>query len=245
MWEFSVIMGAEKGAVAKYIHKNLKRAAEEIHGVITSFEELGSIHIVFACEEYDKGRIQFLLGHLISYVICKYFKEEYLNEKLALPLANDIKLTAFKNALLSFDKETDSFIVTKNLSFEKSIYLESFYEFKLSSLKNKWSELVALANDNRAYLINHESFFELLRFLIDNLEVREGEINVMEDEEGYRILNDEFEELEELYESGPTEEQLIACLIELCPRKINMYTSGGEAIDLLSKIFDKRISFKG
>ena len=243
MWEFSVVLSSERTIASRYIYKNLKRAVGEINGVVTSFEQLGQIHIVLACEEYDKGRMQFLIGHLVSYVICKYFKEDYLNQKLSLPISNDIKWTAFKNALLSFDKETDNFIVSKHIPFENVLYVESLYEFKLSSLKEKWSELVALANDNRTYLIGNESFLELLRFLIDNLEVREGEINVMQDELGYKILNDAFEELEDDFES-PSPEKLIASLIELCPRKINLYTDKGEAISLISQIFDKRISFK-
>src|SRR5699024_9332215 len=93
-------------------------------------------------------------------------------------------------ALINFDKETDYFLISKALNFNEFLYLESFYQFKLIKLRDKWSELIRLANENRDYLVSSDAFFDLLKFLIDNLDICKDEIDVVEEGDGYHIYEE-------------------------------------------------------
>ena len=148
-------------------------------------------------------------------------------------------MTAFKKALLNFDKETDKFIIKKNLDLSKDIFLEAFYQFKLKSLKEKWAELVALSNENREYLVSSDSFIDLLKFLVDNLDICENEISIVKESEGYRIFSsDNIPEENKLL----TEELVVSSVIDLSPQRINLYfNETSKAITLLEKIFEERI----
>ena len=119
--------------------------------------------------------------------------------------------------------------------------LEKIRQEGLKALREKWAELISLANENSDYLVSNEAFFDLLKFLIDNLEVCEEEINVFEDDNGYFITPQNSQD-DCAYESL-SKEGLVSSLIELCPKKINLFCrSDDNTAGFLSRIFEERVN---
>lgn len=245
MWEFSLNLHSESSDLAQNIFTSLKKVASTSDGVVTLHEGNGYICILVATDEDKRSEMENILSRSITKIICTYYKSKFLDKNLYLPSHDKIGTIAFKKALLNFDRETDHFIVQKYLTFENSLYLESFYEFRLKSLKSKWSELVALANENRDYLISSEAFIDLLKFLVDNLDICEDEIDVIEEEGGYKIYLSEGG-YDNQYENAIfNEEGLISSIIDLSPQKINLYCRAvSEATELLEQIYVERINIK-
>lgn len=245
MWEFSINLTCDNLASGRYIYHKLKDLAAQFGSVVTSYECDGFMTIVVGCEQFDKVRMQYAINDILVFVICNFFKEKFLEKYINVPLKNEINMVALKKALVSFDKETDVHIIQKNLTIENNIFLESFFDFKLIALKNKWLELVKLANDNSSFLICDDTYCELLKFLIDNLEVCFDQINIVEDGNDYKLCDNTFCVLEK--EGGAlTDDKLIEQLISLCPRVINIYCDENQsaerpAIKLISRIFDSRV----
>ncbi|MBE7073839.1 MAG: hypothetical protein E7379_01960 [Clostridiales bacterium] len=237
MWEFSLNFKSENFEVAKFVYNTLKQ--NEIWLYVTSYEANGNISIVMAMEDkyIDSGKS--MLAGLITEIICTKFKSDYLNRYLFLPILDKVGALAFKRALLNFDRETDKYLVKRALVFSGSLYVESFYSFRLQSLQQKWEELVHLANENREYLLSRDSFIDLLKFLVDNLDICENEIGIIKEGEGYRIINCE----NSFYTNKwLTEESVVSSVIDLSPQKINLYFQDSSyAINLLQRIFDERI----
>ena len=233
MWEFC--LSTYKLEVARSVFQAMKEELGDYQTVLTCYEKYGIFNIMFACPLEEKNRLSTLLEQNIIKVICSYYKENFLKDNLCLPSHEKISLMAFKKALMNFDRETDLYIISKNLELKSTLNLDSFYEFKLKALRDKWGELVLLANENSEYLIGDEAFYDLLKFLVDNLEIRENEISVFEKENGYSIMADEcFESL--------NNEALVSTLIELSPKKINFYCDKEDAtVNFLTKIFSERI----
>lgn len=241
MWEFSVSVSSAEKDIAKFIYQTLKLKTVEFGSVVTCFEQGGRIFVLIACPETEQVRVKFLVEKCIVKVVCVSLKEKFLDERLILPTQESISKTAFKKALVSFDKETDFYLVGKHLDLDKNLYIDSFYNFKLKSLRTKWEELVTLANENSDYLVSRDAFFDLLRFLIDNLEIGREEVDIFEDENGYFITSQEpildFE-CEKL-----SKEKLVSSIIEICPKKINFFCKNDDSTaNFLSEIFDKRVS---
>lgn len=237
MWEFSIATDSKNLDIAKFVFQTLKSQTSNFGCVVTCYEQFDTFFIVLGCPLENKDSVCNVVEGCIIKVICNFYKERYLSENLRLPLHEKIGLTAFKKALLAFDKETDFYIISKNLQLAQNLNLDSFYFFKLKALRDKWAELITLANENSDYLVSNEAFFDLLRFLIDNLEICEDEIDVFEDENGWSI-SCEKEKFGSLSQEG-----LVSSLIELCPKKINLFCKSDEnTAGFLSKIFDERIS---
>lgn len=239
MWELSISVGSKNLDVARFLYQTLKAKSDEFGGVVTCYEEFENFYILFGCPAEYQALATNEIEKCVTKVICNFYKERYLTENLHLPMHENISLTAFKKALINFDKETDFYIISKNLCLNKNLYLDAFYYFKLKPLRDKWAELIALANENSDYLVSNEAFFDLLKFLIDNLETCEDEINVFEDENGYFIKA----ENEDLPHESLSKEGLVSSLIELCPKRINLFCrSDDNTAGFLSRIFDERIN---
>lgn len=241
MWELSISVNSKNIQIAKFVYQTIKSQTAEFGSVVTCYEEFDKIFIVIGCPMEEQSRVRVVIERCLIKVVCNFYKEMYLSENLRLPLHEDISLTAFKKALINFDKETDFYIISKNLDLDKNLFLDSFYYFKLKALRDKWAELITLANENSEFLVSNEAFFDLLKFLIDNLEVCEEEINVFQDENGY-FLKLENSEVDGDYEKL-SKEGLVSSLIELSPKKINLYCCGDDnTAGFLSKIFEERIN---
>lgn len=243
MWEYSIKVIKENKDIADSVFYTLKQKTSKYKSVVVSTCDNKFYSISLAIDEKHVEYAQELLANIIAKIICTNFKSDFLDKRLFLPSQDSINLTAFKNALINFDKETDYFIISKNLILEGEIYLESFYNFKLLRLQDKWNELIKLANENREYLVCKDAFFDLLKFLIDNIDVSKREIEVFEEEGGYRILSISENDLGDYENQIFTSEAMISSLIELSPRKIDFYcTQENDATNLLKTIYEKRVN---
>ena len=149
-----------------------------------------------------------------------------------------------KKALVVFDRETDRYIVTHNLKLNEKFFIESFYDFRLRQLRSKWQELIKLANENANYLLCNDTFIDLLKFLIENIEISTGCINVVKENDSYKICDENFNEIEQEQDKENNEAFLITSIINLSPKRINIYcddTENSSALTLLSQIFVNRV----
>ena len=247
MWEFCINLSDKNVLASKKAYLLLKDFCKEYNGIVTTYERCGNISILVSAEECDEARFKHYIANIISDIICEDFKLKYLEENLSLPNLDVISKKAFMQALLSFDKESDKYIIQKYIVLEKSIDVEAFYYFRLAILREKWKELVQIANDNKAYLSSNETLVELLKFLVNNLELKNEAINLLQDNGKVCFYDTNFKLLKQ---NNITEKDIdstiISNLIAFAPKYVNIYcgeTFNGNLIKLLKQIFDKRINF--
>jgi hypothetical protein len=254
MFEFSIVLNDDKVEEARHICKELKKNTQEFGAIITSYSENEKLYIIIACEQLEKSRMEFFICDAIAETISIFYKLEYIEKNLKLHIKEKVYLDAFEKALIAFDRETDKYLILHSLKIDKNIFIDSFYNFKLRQLRAKWQELIKLANENASYLLCNDTFIELLKFLIDNIEISTGLINVVKKEENFLLCDEKFNlidlETEGLcslkrIEEGNSEIDLITSLIALSPRKINIYCSQYEndsTLTLISQIFGTRVA---
>ena len=239
MWEFSLNFNLENIDKTKRIYRTLCRFIRDDKGIVTTHKENGYIFILIAVKNQYEEKVKNIITNYIIEIICNDFKSEFLEKNLSIPDYDKIGICAYKKALLNFDKETDKYIVKKNIILDTDLYIESFYHFKLKSLQEKWKELVSLSNDNKDYFLSQESFVDLLKFLVDNLDICEDEVSVVKEEGGYRIFLGDKKFNTNLL----SEESVVSSIIDLSPQKINLYfNEPSSAITLLEKIFKERVT---
>ncbi len=247
MWEFCINLSDKNISASKKIYLALKDFCKDFNGIVTTYERCDSISILVSCEKCDEMRIKHYIGQLISEIICVDFKLNYLKENLTLPNLDTVSKNAFLQALLSFDKESDRYIIEEQLDLEKSIDVEAFYFFKLASLREKWKELVKIANDNKAYLSSNDTLVELLKFLVDNLELKCEAVNLMQKDNKLLFYDTNFNLLgQNDISEKDIDSTIISSLIALAPRNVNIYCAdsfNNNLVHLLKQIFDKRINF--
>lgn len=252
MFEFQISVSKANQRVLEQIFQDLKQSTKGIDVVLTTFEDKSCCNIVLACQEIERPRVCFLISDAISDAISTFFKLEFIQQNVRIPIKDEVSFQAFIKALVSFDRETDKYIVSRALKIEDAVNLESFFMFKLKQLRQKWLEVIKLANDNAAFLLCNETFLDLLKFLIENIEISTGTINVVKKGSCFQICDENFNEiskenclLSRLEESPNSDVNLVTSLIALSPKKINVYCSPFEnnnALTLISQIFENRVS---
>ena len=246
MWEFAIYMNSSEREIAKQLYQKMQSFSNTYDTIVSFYEKDCIVGVVTSCSDIEKFRYISFVEELIIETICNSYKKQYLLSNLGFNGFDEITNEAFIQALIFFDRETDRYIVSKYLQLEKQINLDGFFNFKLKTLKDKWSELVGIANENQVYLYSNDTFVELIKFLIDNIEVKSDVINIIKQNEEYKILDAQFEEIafeEKLLEN---DKSLISSIISLCPKNINIYCSDilpNNVTKLICTLFEKRVKF--
>lgn len=242
MWEFMISVSAENRDVAEYIYGKLKNFSNDYKNIVTSYESNQNINIVLSCNDFERFRFKMTIEEVIAESICSIIKKKFLLNNIDMIIKDEIAKDAFLQALLLFDRETDRYLVGKYLTLSNKLHLDGFFNFKLKALREKWQELINIANDNQLYLCSNETFIELIKFLVDNIEIRNDVINIVENGDNITITNAEFLTINE----NCYTEKLVSSLIELCPKCINIYCSDkipNNVTKLICQLFEKRVKF--
>ena len=244
MWEFCISVDQNNDQIINFIYGKLLETKQQYDYVVTKLERINKVDILVACNSLEKNRLILCLQEIIDECVCYYLKKNFLLNNLTLKLADGITKQAFISALLFFDKDTDRYIVNKYLCIDKKIDLFGFFNFKLLSLRQKWQELTSIANENEVYLYSDETFIELIKFLVDNIEIKSDVINIMSTNDSYSLFDSKFDSVSNF--DDMSDEKVVDTLIALCPKNINIYCSEKLSVNLknlICRLFEKRVRF--
>ncbi len=239
MWKFCLNLNSSAFNAYRHICQSVALLSEDFKLSVMSYEQGEMIRVIFSCDEMYALEVKAHLTRIISRAVGQCYKENFLKSKLSFPIEDELFRFALLRAFINFDRETDYFLISHTLKLDKVLYLDSFVCFKLGTLTKKWEELVALANDNLQYFLDEEGFFELMRFLIDNMEVVESEVTVLEEQGGYRILDSSFK----LIAGDQKKFDVLGILIDIAPKKINLFCKAKTSyVKFLERIFEEKIN---
>ena len=167
MWEYCISFEEDKSA--NYFKNKTYKIIKEHDGIITILKSDNYFKVLIAVPIIERFKVHNIIREKIAETILVNYKKEYILSKLDFDITKAVDMQIFLKALVVFDSETDKAIIYERLKFDSNLVVNSFINFKLFFLKRKWKELIYLANDNYIYLLNKDSFFELIKFLISNL----------------------------------------------------------------------------
>jgi hypothetical protein len=160
----------------------------------------------------------------LSDVVITDFKFHFIKSSLNLPIDDEISRHAFIRALSNFDRAVDKHIAKSLLKLSPDFLLDSFYVFSIDSLKVRWQEVCALANENARFLVCDGTFRELLRFLISNLESRCAEVHLFQRHGGVDVLTSALKPIN-VYAGDElsADAQVVSKLIAIAPKRIFLH----------------------
>ena len=111
-------------------------------------------------------------------------------------------------------------------------------------MKLKWEDLVSLANDNYFYLLSGGNFFELMKFLLSNLDSKVEKLEVNFDNGKFNLLSlGKTLDLPFMINNN-CQEDLAASIVSLSPKTITIYNGKNlnkEVETFLCKLFENRL----
>lgn len=240
MWELTIEFYNKNFALL--FKQSIEKDVKLLNGIITSLIVNNSTKILVAIPNCYKKQLSVIIKNRIAENILLYYKKQYIISKLNFNKTNTIKMDVFLKALVCFDSETDKEIIINRLNFfNKKIVMESFINFKISFLKRKWNELVDLANDNAMYLSSEDTFNELIKFLISNLENRISAVNIFNKDNCYFICDANGKAITDFLcdeDAKYDDEKLITNLIALNPEKIIIHVNNYVKDRLINNLYE-------
>lgn len=241
MWEICIDSNSGNKDYIKYINEQMVNTINSLNAVVGISKDGTSIS--FGCKKEDSQKLWGVLRFVLCEIFCDKMKYKYLFKNVTIVSQSEGFFNALIKVLTYFDSEIERQIVLRSIKYSPKIVLESYLNFKLKPLKSKWKELCNLTNNNSVLFLQSETFIELLKFLISNLEIKKecvvvsfkSPCIVYEEKQNSIIsintfdLNDEF--------------GIISELIEMCPQRIKLIANNNarNIINLLSELFDGRV----
>lgn len=242
MKELNIAINKENIRYLEYLKSNLVFPKIKIYSAIC---ELGDSAIFsVASSDDDFVLVENKLKQLLSEIILFIFKEDYFFKNIKFDNLGAEYQQALLKALVLFDSDTDKMFIKSKLKFDKDIYLESFYNFQLKSLRKRWKEFVELTN-NSDEVLNNSSFLDLLKFLIATIKPKNSLVNVYFNGECFEYKDKNNKTIKNVVGDLGDEAALITTLITLAPATVNLHCISklsNNTCKVLYYIFDKKIN---
>ena len=195
-----------------------------------------------ATKDEFKNEVWDFLRRLLCDVFCEQFKYEFLENNITFISSESKFFQPFIKVYTYFDLELEHSIAYRMLECMPSINLESYLNFKLHPLKNKWKDLCNITNNNSSAFLSSETFLSLLKFLIDNLDYRTDSV-VVSLQDNCMLYEDKSTNEQVFQALDKNEMQVICSLIDLSPRKIIVHKNAKmhDLQQLIVELFDTRV----
>lgn len=192
MWEYTIKCGLDNELYLEWLYNKIHNLIIKLDGQIciakTESEQILSI----AIDDKYKIKITKVLRLLLCDIFCEKMKYDYIKTNWRNSSDNSF-LEVLISVCTYFDIELERRIFIQNFILSSSIMLDTYLDFCMPSLKQKWNDLVNLVNNNADVFFQDENFFEILAFLVLNLNVKvESVILKLTQEDNIVLVWDKF-----------------------------------------------------
>jgi len=239
MWEFTLNDSSTKTSYINFLYAKLEGKVKFVGGIIIRQTNGTKSSLSLAVPTKQKDYFVLLILELVSEIITLDYKYAYLESRLGPYIKNELTKSAFLKALTIFDKQTDKDLIKKELVLEKELNINSFYNFKLYALRNRWEDICNVIEENISSIEKADAFSELLKFLIKTSDVNYDEVHLYKKHKNYVILDKQNRPIDVLEpQDSSVEIKAITTLIALCPAKIVLHKNGNNKEPLYDYIFN-------
>lgn len=229
----------------KELKKHLLRAINDNNGIITEMEDGSNYSLLVAYPDAQKEVFNKIIRTELTRFFSYYFKIDFFKKNLVLKMLNNVYSEMFIRALSRFDQNLDIRDITLAIYEFNTINLQSFFYFRLTGMKRRWEELIKLTNENTVWQLSKQSFEDLLKFLISNLESQIDFVDI--------VINDKTTIIYDKNNNIITQKKIkaefskfwiVMALIKFSPKNINIQANENINLSLIDKFFDANIKLK-
>lgn len=229
----------------KELKKHLLRAINDNNGIMTEMEDGSNYSLLVAYPDAQKEVFNKIICTELTRFFSYYFKIDFFKKNLVLKMLNNVYSEMFIRALSRFDQNLDIRDITLAIYEFNTINLQSFFYFRLTGMKRRWEELIKLTNENTVWQLSKQSFEDLLKFLISNLESQIDFVDI--------VINDKTTIIYDKNNNIITQKKIkaefskfwiVMALIKFSPKNINIQANENINLSLIDKFFDANIKLK-
>ncbi len=230
-----------------YFWKKFEAKKRNYHSVVIK-NSAEAIWVELLAPDRKTDKLKADLTDTIAEAMAVCYKEQYLRQNLRLKPLDEFTLISLIRALTIFEKTDDILSIKAGLEITSVVDIQSYYNFRLIALKEKWHQLVDLLTQNMAGFLSSSAFIELTRELVSITKAGTEQAVVTETASEYLICDPSGKLL-----SAPinrtdkgSKERVVADLISLAPSSVVLKLSrekSPEVVDGVEAIFTEKVVF--
>lgn len=246
MYEVNISVEKENTHFINYIEKQLEPVLSKIDGVSASVTSTHRAYYTVACADTYKKQISDIVLNQASDVLAIGYKNAYLREQLGVKNGN-FYLNTLLNTMCVFDNNFDKQYIRRILNTNDDIYLDGYFNFKLKRLKDKWKEIVELAESNSIILSDNSLIEEFLAYLLEAINQKVKNLSVVIDGENVSLYDTNgniIEPLDLMQIEATAEEVAMVNTISIKPKELTIYCNDSVKVcflDLCEFLFDTKV----
>lgn len=244
MYEFTLTANQKNQKLISFIFNSLKPHITNLGGIIVTDISFGKQNVCLAVDPSYCEQIKGVIGQVVAEAIVYYYKFDYLASSINLGITNSAAHNSFVQALVVFDKQTDKDIITSSLSLEHRLVVDSFYEFRLGALRERWEQIVSVVMESIPILLKDRSVDELTRYFVDSSGGNASEVNLYVDSCSVTVDIGEDKQPLTFDTTSDYQTDLVCEIISLSPKKIIIHGQASVAQSIeaaLSSVFYGKI----
>lgn len=228
MYEATVSVCNTQTHLLDFVKRQLASEVREADGIVTELKERNRDFISFACADTFRFQIQRDLSQACSEALSLGYKNVYMRRLLGIDASNFYQ-NILVNTICVFDNDYDKQLISKIIDVEQPVYLDGYYNFKITAMKRKWSEIGALVCEN-GYIVNDdEMILEFLQYLLESVPCKVKQLSIVFENGDYTLFNSNNKVIEKLYSLAKTttaQEEAILNAVCLKPQLVKVYNDG-------------------
>jgi len=240
MWEFTLCIDGIDSLLAEAEYIKLKSQFALFNGLVSRYGSEKNEYFLFATKTHT-NEAKALVLNFICDTINTVWKKKFVSKCLKYNTSSKYKYDSIIQAMVSFDKKSDDEIIAENFQFTNEMNLASFYNFRLRVLRQKWEQLIAITNENIGFLNFDETFLDIVRFLVEGIEVT-SEIKVVQKNKDAQIYDINENLIQTI--TRTTNSKLISYIISKNPKSITLVGVDADLTEYLKNIFYNRIKIE-
>lgn len=241
MWEININSTQNGKVFLQVLYENIIQVLKKYGAIVV----LGSDHqsLSIGCNQENSEQVWNKVKRALCDLYCNEIKRDFLNSHIKNLELGESQKDAFINVLTYFDSELEKQIVFRSLKYTKTIVLESFFNFRLRPLKQKWKELCNLTNNNMDLILKNNNFLEIMKFFVGSIKPKNDCVVVsyhapcvvFNDKMSRVVAVDSFEKSDIF--------SLVAFLVSLAPNKIKLLCDSfsNEQLNIFREIFGQKV----
>lgn len=239
MFEFTISCN-ENSVVTNYIYAQLKSVVDGLDGIIIKQNQHKLDNVCLAVSKKHADYIKAAILDVVSDCIISLYKQQHLQNSICINIKNQVAYNAFIKALVVFDRQTDKDIIKKNLVLEKKLNIDSYYNFKLEQLKNRWNDIAAIVNESIPIMLKDKSVIDITKYFIDSTQKEIQELHLLLNKSTITIKIDNEQSDLDFDTSKDYVSDVLTEIIAISPQKIVVHGDISKFAELgnaLSSVF--------
>jgi hypothetical protein len=188
MYEVTVSTPKQQNYLLEGISTNLSRYMAQIDGTQTMLNCNNRSYLCLACRDTFQHQIKYILQEQIAQTLCLGYKNMFVRSLLDLECANFYQ-NVLIDTMCAFDHKYDANQLAGIVDTDSNIYIDGYYNFRMSSFKRRWQNVVNMLLENDYVIHDNQLILEFLQYLLQSVDSKCQQLSICIDADSYTLYD--------------------------------------------------------